>query len=67
VLYALTGYLIPCGAPQVFGLNPVTGAIVSGPANFAAPAFCPSDGFTVLPNGKFLINFFPETCTYIRA
>jgi hypothetical protein len=54
VLYALTGY--PSGALEVFGLNPVTGAVVSGPVSISSPAMSSSDGFTVLPNGNFLIN-----------
>lgn len=63
VLYAMTGY--PFTAPlQVFGLNPITGAVVSGPVNIAAPASITSDGFTVLPNGNFLINNEDMSCTY---
>jgi hypothetical protein len=54
VLYVLTGY--PSAALEVFGLNPLTGAVVSGPVSIAAPAASDSDGFTVLPNGNFLIN-----------
>lgn len=56
VLYAMTGSLI---APlEVFGLNPLTGAVVSGPVliSNAAGADSSSSGFTVLPNGNFLIN-----------
>lgn len=62
VLYVLTGY--PLDAPKVFGLNPVTGAVVSGPIAIAAPVTSDSDGFTVLPNGNFLINSGDGICTY---
>jgi hypothetical protein len=64
VLYALTGY--NTGAPIVFGLNPVTGAILSvtAIASGAGSASEDSDGFTVLPNGNFLINNFDTSCTY---
>lgn len=62
VLYALTGY--PGSPPlQVFALNPVTG-VVSGPVNIAGPANEQSNGFTVLPNGNFLINNGDGKCTY---
>ncbi len=54
VLYVLTGY--PYDTPEVFGLNPSTGAIVSGPISISAPAATDSDGFNILPNGNFLIN-----------
>jgi len=62
VLYALTGY--PTSPPQVFGLNPATGAVVSGPIAIASPAASDSDGFTVLPNGNFLINSGTGSCTF---
>ena len=68
VLWALTGYIFPaipaCATPQVFGLNPITGAVVSGPVTIAAPAISISDGFTVLRNGNFLINNNDGGCTY---
>jgi hypothetical protein len=68
VLYALTGYGAAAGAPvQVFGLNPLTGAVVSGPVTIAGPAtpdFIDADGFAVLPNGRFLINNADASCTY---
>jgi hypothetical protein len=54
VLYILTGY--PLDPPEVFGLNPFDGAVVIGPISISAPASTDSDGFTVLPNGNFLIN-----------
>lgn len=54
LIYALTGY--PYDPPQVFALNPITGAVVSGPVSIASPASGVSDGFVVLPNGNFLIN-----------
>ena len=64
VLYALTGqYYNP---PIVYGLDPVTGAIRSvvpiDPTPGCSKGFC--DGFTVLPNGNFLINTFDQSCTY---
>jgi hypothetical protein len=62
VLYVLTGQY--GFVPQVFGLNPATGAIVSGPVSIASPALDGSDGFTVLPNGNFLINSGDSSCTY---
>jgi len=62
VLYAMTGY--PLAVPQVFGLNPLTGAVLSGPVTISAPATPGSDGFTVLPTGNFLINNGDESCTY---
>jgi hypothetical protein len=62
VMYVLTGYLnLPL---QVFGLNPLTGAVVSGPVSISAPAMPDSDGFTVLPNGNFLINEGDDTNAY---
>jgi len=63
VLYALTGYPFTA-PPQVFGLNPLTGAVLSGPVSIAGPANATSDGFTVLPNGNFLINNSDLACTY---
>jgi len=62
VLYAMTGYF--SGPLKVFGLNPLTGAVVSGPVSIAAPANGGSDGLTVLPNGNFLINNGDGSCTY---
>ena len=67
VLYALTGYnFLPL---EVFGLNPITGAVVSGPVSVSPPGGggfpgTSADGFTVLPNGNFLINNADESCTY---
>ncbi|MGH6813305.1 MAG: hypothetical protein ACREDM_13540 [Methylocella sp.] len=63
VLYALTGYQTH-PPPQVFGLNPITGAVVSGPVTISAPARPDSDGFAVLPNGNFLINEGDASCAY---
>jgi len=42
----------------VFTLNPVTGALIGDPMGIAiqGPADSGADGFTVLPNGNFLIN-----------
>ncbi len=57
VLYALTGWTR--GPAQIFGLNPVTGAVLTGPVPIAAAT---PNGFTVLPNGHFLVSSGP--CTY---
>jgi hypothetical protein len=62
-LYALTGY--PNGSLQVWKLDPSNGAVLAGPVaitgiNVSASA----DGFTVLPDGNFLINDADESCTY---
>jgi hypothetical protein len=67
VLYALTGY--QSDPLEVFGLNPLTGAVVSGPVSIIGPAGTASasngtDGFTVLPNGNFFLNEGDDTCTY---
>ncbi len=68
VLYALTGYINSgqgrTPEPQVFGLSPITGQVVSGPVTIAEPAQSHADGFTVLPNGNFLINNGDGACTY---
>lgn len=56
-LYALTGYGYSHNIPlQVFKLDPTTGTILAGPISIAGPASNRSNGFTVLPNGNFLIN-----------
>src|SRR5207248_6516090 len=39
-----------------FKLNPTTGAVLGGPIAITGGAAPDSDGFTVLPNGNFLIN-----------
>ena len=65
VLYVLTGF--PSASVQVFGLDPLTGLVVSGPVTISGPVDVRSNGFTVLPNGNFLINsasFAPRSCTY---
>jgi hypothetical protein len=65
VVYVLTGF--PSASVQVFGLDPLTGLVVSGPVTISGPVDVNSDGFTVLPNGNFLINsayFAPGSCTY---
>lgn len=56
VLYALTGY--PDLQPRVFKFNPTTGVQIGLPISIGdpGPASSNSDGFTVLPNGNFLIN-----------
>ena len=59
VLYVLTGYPDLDQLPlQMFKLNPVTGALIGDPFGIPiqAPAEPTADGFTVLPNGNFLIN-----------
>ncbi len=61
-LYALTGY--PYEELQVFKLRPSSGAVLAGPIKIAAPAAPDSDGFTVLPNGNFLINSGDASCEY---
>ncbi|HEX4186684.1 MAG TPA: Ig-like domain-containing protein [Solirubrobacteraceae bacterium] len=61
-LYVTTGY---GGEPplQVFKLDPSSGAVLAGPINIGTPS-TNSDGFTVLPNGNFLINNGDASCTY---
>jgi hypothetical protein len=59
-LYALTGY--GGGSLQVWGLDPSTGAVTLGPISVAAAS--DADGFTVLPDGNFLINSGDAFCTY---
>ena len=59
-LYALTGYYT--GSLQVWKLDPATGAVLGGP--IAINSDPSSDGFTVLPNGNFLINSTDESCSY---
>ena len=61
VLYALTGYLT--GLPIVYALNPVTGSIISSVSILMHPNI-QADGFTVLPNGDFLINDGDASATY---
>ena len=61
-LYALTGY--PSSPLEVFKLNPSSGEVLAGPISIAAPASPSSDGFTVLPNGNFLINDTDLSCVY---
>lgn len=63
VLYVLTGY--PFDTPEVFGLNPLTGAVQRGPITISVPnGATGSDGFTVLPNGNFFINEGDDVCAY---
>ena len=61
-LYALTGY--PSEELQVFKLQPSSGAVLAGGIKIAAPAAPDSDGFTVLPDGNFLINSGDGSCEY---
>ena len=69
ILYVLTGYYWDT-VPQVFGVDPLSGAIVRGPINVAVPGRGDiagpgsADGFTLLPNGNFLINNYTTSCTY---
>jgi hypothetical protein len=59
-LYALTGYSE--GSLQVWKLDPTSGAVLAGPiAISSGPS---ADGFTILPNGDFLINTGDQSCTY---
>ena len=61
-LYALTGY--PSGSLQVWKLDPATGAVLAGPIPISSDPS--ADGFTVLPNGNFLINTSDESCSYVE-
>jgi len=61
-LYVLTGY--STNPLEVFKLNPFSGAVLGGPISIASPAAPDSDGFTILPNGNFLINSGDANCTY---
>ncbi len=61
-LYALTGY--PSGAPTVYQLSRVDGHVIGSPVILQAPAQPDSDGFTVLPNGNFLVNTGDASPTY---
>jgi hypothetical protein len=60
-LYALTGY--PSDPLQVFRFNFATGTW-SDEIPIGLPAEPDADGFTVLPNGNFLINNGDASCTY---
>ena len=62
LVYVLTGD--PFSSPQLFLLNPTTGAKIFGPVNIAAPASGDSDGMAVLTNGNVLINRSLGSCTY---
>jgi hypothetical protein len=53
-LYALAGYDTRPGGPEVVEFNPSNGAIVLPPVTIATDAG--ADGFTILPNGNYLIN-----------
>jgi uncharacterized repeat protein (TIGR01451 family) len=61
-LYALTGYAF--SPLEVFKLDPSSGDVLAGPTSIAGPAVSTSDGFTVLPDGNFLINNGDASCTY---
>ena len=60
-LYALTGY--PESPLQVWKLDPLTGSVIAGPISISGPD-SGADGFTVLPDGNFLINDGDGSCTY---
>jgi hypothetical protein len=62
LLYALTGF--PADPAQVFGLDPKTGNIVKAFVTIGSAATSSSDGFTVLPSGRFLINSDVASCTF---
>lgn len=53
-LYAFTGSA--SGAPTVYRLSRVDGHVIGSPVLLQAPAVWDADGFTVLPNGNFLLN-----------
>jgi IPT/TIG domain len=59
-LYALTGY--SAGSLQVWKLDPTSGAVLAGPIAISSDPT--ADGFTILPNGDFLINTGDMSCTY---
>jgi hypothetical protein len=63
VLYVLSGHG-GSGPPRVYGLDPSTGTVASGPVDLDAPADADSDGFAVLPNGNFLVNTGEASCTF---
>jgi hypothetical protein len=64
VLYVLTGYtfegVTPVSPLRVWKLNPSTGAVLATPTTLFGASGShrnnSADGFTVLPNGNFLIN-----------
>jgi len=60
-LYALTGY--NQSPLQVWKLDPLTGSVIGGPISISGPD-SGADGFTVLPDGNFLINDGDGSCTY---
>lgn len=51
-LYVVSGY--PTLAPEVFIVDPVTGVILNTPVTLATDPG--ADGFTILPNGNYLVN-----------
>ena len=64
ILFALTGYSDGTpGTPVVYRLNPTTGAVIGSPVTINGPGGL-ADGFTVLPNGDFLINDNDAVATY---
>ena len=60
-LYALTGY-DTAGPVQAWKLDPGTGAVLSGPIVISTDPY--ADGFSVLPDGNFLINSGDASCSY---
>src|SRR5439155_21267680 len=61
-LYALTGY--DKGSLQAWELNPSNGAVITGPVAIGFPGTQDANGFTILPDGNFLINDEDLSCTY---
>jgi RHS repeat-associated protein len=63
-LYVLVGYGSGNPSPQVYKLDPASGNVLAGPItlsgatnSYGAPVpTSDADGFTVLPNGNFLVN-----------
>lgn len=51
-LYIVSGY--PTQAPEVFIVDPTNGAILNTPVTLATDPT--ADGFTILPNGNYLVN-----------
>jgi hypothetical protein len=62
-LYIVSGY--PTQAPEVFIVDPTNGTILNTPVTLATdPA---ADGFTILPNGNYLVNEETATASTINT
>jgi hypothetical protein len=61
-LYALAGYPSTPSGPEVVEFNPASGTIIKAPVTIATDA--DADGFTILPNGNYLINRGDATNSY---